>query len=527
MILNVTPQAARRRIHGPEEVAFLDVREAGQFGEGHPLFAVPCPYSRLELAIGGLVPRKSAPILLLDAGDGVAQRAARRLAAAGYTDIAIVEGGAAGWQAAGLTLFKGVNVPSKALGELVEHALHPPTIDATALAQWQQEGRAFHLFDARPPAEYAKMRVPGARCLPNGELAHRFEAVVADRLTPVIVTCAGRTRGLIGAAGLRLAGIPNPIYALENGTQGWALAGLALERGNSADPFPQLEAEARRASMARADALCRRRAIPIIDASEVQAMCGGPARTTYVFDVRSEAEATGDPLPVAKHAPSGQLVQATDHWIGVRRARVVLADDTGLRAALAAFWLRQLGYDTYVVRIDDALRRLRRSEPRYGTSHSPLQRASPAEAMSLARGGGGLLLDLRASQRYRAGHAAGAQWSIRPRLGAIDALSGRPAALFTDEAAVGRLAAIDLVELGAGPVIEVAGGFEAWSEAGLPVEAAADRPSEAEAIDYLWFVHDRHDGNLAASRQYLAWERSLVAQLDPAERVEFKVEGPD
>ncbi|HXF54311.1 MAG TPA: rhodanese-like domain-containing protein [Hyphomicrobiaceae bacterium] len=527
MIFNVTPQDARKRIHGAEEVAFLDVREAGQFGEGHPLFAVPCPYSRLELAIGGLVPRKSTPLLLLDAGDGVAQLAAQRLAAAGYADIAIVEGGAAGWQAAGLTLFKGVNVPSKTLGELVEHALHPPMIEAVALAQWQREGRAFRLFDARPPAEYAKMRVPGARCLPNGELAHRFEAVVGDRLTPVIVTCAGRTRGLIGAAGLRLAGIPNPVYALENGTQGWALAGLALERGNSADPFPELEAEARKVSMARADVLCRRRAIPIIDASNVQAMCSEPARTTYVFDVRSEAEAKGDPVAIAKHAPSGQLVQASDHWIGVRRARIVLADDTGLRAALAAFWLRQLGYDTCVVRIDDALRRLQPSEPRQETSHRALERVSPAEALSLARDGGGLLLDLRASQRYRAGHAAGAQWSIRPRLGAIGALSGRPAALFTDEVAVGRLAAIDLAELGAGPVMEVAGGFEAWAGAGLPVEPAADRPSEAEAIDYLWFVHDRHDGNLAASRQYLAWEQGLIAQLDPEERAEFKIEGPD
>ncbi len=34
------------------EIAFLDVREEGQHGEGHPLLAVNLPYSRLELDVG-------------------------------------------------------------------------------------------------------------------------------------------------------------------------------------------------------------------------------------------------------------------------------------------------------------------------------------------------------------------------------------------------------------------------------------------------------------------------------------------
>ena len=38
------------------EIAFLDVREAGQFGEGHPFFAAPLPYSRFELGLPELVP---------------------------------------------------------------------------------------------------------------------------------------------------------------------------------------------------------------------------------------------------------------------------------------------------------------------------------------------------------------------------------------------------------------------------------------------------------------------------------------
>src|SRR3546814_7405608 len=112
---------------------------------------------------------------------------------------------------------------SKTLGELAEHVWHPQTIDAPTLKRWQDGGRTFRFFDARPPEEYAKMRVPGSVCLPNGELAHRFAAAVSEPDAPGVVTCAGRTRGINGVLGLRLAGIEAPVYALENGTQGWNL----------------------------------------------------------------------------------------------------------------------------------------------------------------------------------------------------------------------------------------------------------------------------------------------------------------
>ena len=54
------------------EIAFLDVREEGQHGVGHPLLAVNLPYSRLEIDIGRLVPRRACRVVLIDGGDGVA-----------------------------------------------------------------------------------------------------------------------------------------------------------------------------------------------------------------------------------------------------------------------------------------------------------------------------------------------------------------------------------------------------------------------------------------------------------------------
>ena len=299
------------------------------------------------------MPRRAVPVILIDGGDGVAERAASRLEAIGYTDVSTIDGGTQAWRAAGYTLFKGVNVPSKTLGELAEQVFHPRMIDAETLRQWKAEGRDFAFYDTRPPDEYRKMRVPGAVCLPNGELAHRHDAVRRDPSRPILITCAGRTRGLIGWAGLTLAGIDN-VYALENGTQGWALAGETLERGNEVGPYPALSPDQAAASAARAEDLAARHAIPFIDAAAFASLAADRERTLYLFDVRSAEEYAAGHVEGAVHAVGVQLVQSTDQWVGVRNARIVLADDTGLRAAIAAYWLARLGYEIFVLRAEDA-----------------------------------------------------------------------------------------------------------------------------------------------------------------------------
>ena len=519
----VSPQEAKARLHSGGEIAFLDVREAGQFGEGHPLFAVPCPYSRLELTIPALVPNRRVPVVLIDAGDGVAEKAATRLEALGYSDISVIEGGAPGWQAAGLTLFKGVNVPSKALGELAETIWHPAMIDAATLRSWTEEGRDFRFFDARPPAEYSKMRVPGAVCLPNGELAHRFDAAVPEADTPVLITCAGRTRGIVGAIGLKLAGVPNPVFALENGTQGWALAGEPLERGAKVDPPPILSEAAFGTSRERAQAVCEERSIPWIDRRALEELQADTNRTTYLFDVRSIEGYRVGHLPGAIHAPSGQLVQASDQWMAVRHARVVLADDAGLRAALAAFWLRQLGFETFVLPdIGEPVEPGGAAEP----AAEALPPITPEAAAAAEAAGTHSPIDLRSSRDFREGHPIGAVWSIRPRLAAT--LSGwhGPVILVADDPALAYLAAKDLKELGVSEISLLQGGIEEWHSGGLPVEVSPERPSTEDAIDFLQFVHDRHDGNLESSRRYLAWEQGLVDQFDAEERAEFRLERP-
>jgi 3-mercaptopyruvate sulfurtransferase SseA len=93
--------------------------------------------------------------------------------------------------------------------------------------------------------------------------------------------------------------------------------------------------------------------------------------------------------------------------------------------------------------------------------------------------------------------------------------------LVADEPSVAALAAIDLASAGAGDIRLLAGGFEAWRNAGLPVESSPDFPSDADCIDFLFFTHDRQS-NADAARQYLAWETGLLDQIDDQERGVFR-----
>ena len=75
-------------LSGPGELALLDVREQGVHYRGHPFFASSAPLSRLEPVIAELVPRRSAPIVVLDGGnEGLAEKAVSRLQDLHYSDV--------------------------------------------------------------------------------------------------------------------------------------------------------------------------------------------------------------------------------------------------------------------------------------------------------------------------------------------------------------------------------------------------------------------------------------------------------
>ena len=522
-IQTVSPRDLKNMLHDGKELALLDVREEGQFGEGHMLFATPLPYSRLELGIAALVPRKGARIVLCDDGDGVAERGEKRLNAVGYTDVSVLSGGNPAWAAAGFAIFKGVNVPSKLFGELVEHVYDTPRVTVTELAQMKKNNEDFVIVDGRPYAEYNKMNIPGGICCPNAELPLRIREIVKNPKTKIIVNCAGRTRSIMGAQTLLNFGIENPVYALENGTQGWVLADFELESGATRKYSEQINQEALPGLQAGAQKLLARFKVQTVTAKQVEAWSTETNRSLSVLDVRTPEEFAAGSIPGAAHAPGGQLVQATDAWVGVRNARIVLADSDGVRAPVVAAWLKQLGCDVYVLEggIHSGLKL-----PAPGKSALPaLLKISAIELKQALAAGTRSAFYLGPSMNYRKQHVPGSRWSIRSRL-VNDAGTAKAVVLITRDTEVAQAAAIDLREAGITDVKLLEGGLATWTNAGYALEASPDTPADSDCIDYLFFVHDRHLGNREAMKQYLAWETGLIKQLDDQDKASFKVGMP-
>ena len=527
--LRVGAAVLKEWLHDGAEIALLDVREHGQYGEDHLFYAVNAPYSRLERDAPRLVPRPSARVVVYDEdGAQVAPRAAAALAALGYRDVHVLDGGLRAWRGAGLASFAGVNVPSKTFGELAEHALGTPRISPADLAGRQREGDKLVVLDGRPYEEYRKMNIPGSICCPNGELALRVQELVPDSGTTIVVNCAGRTRSIVGAQTLIDLGLPNPVFALENGTQGWYLADLPLEHGSQRRYPDAVAADKLPALRERAQGMAARAGVRSVDPAQASAWLADGGRTTFLCDVRTREEYDAGTLPGARHTPGGQLIQATDQYIGVRGARIVLADAEGVRAPVVAAWLGRMGWDVHV--LDGGVSAGIAAAP--GISAAPAVAWQAPEVETLAAAGiaavlrdGAALVDVRPGMAYRKGHIEGARWSIRPRLRELGLAAQTPVVLLAQDGAVGALAALELRSLGVSRVMLNADGPAVWREAGLPVVAGDGAPPDGDCIDYLFFVHDRHSGNKAAARQYLAWETDLVNRIDDRERAAFRLPG--
>ena len=519
----VTATQLKALLHDGGEIALLDVREPGQFGESHLLFATPLPYSRLEIDITALVPRKSVRIVLCDDGvAGVAALAAKRLQAAGCTDVAVLAGGNRAWAAAGYALFKGVNVPSKLFGELVEHQYNTPRITVRELARMRAAHEDFVIVDGRPFSEYQKMNIPGGICCPNAELPYRIREIVRNPTTTIVVNCAGRTRSILGAQTLINFGISNPVVALENGTQGWALADFELERG-SARRYPEHIDEKRLPELQKsARALAERFDIAYASTALVRKWLSHSDRTTYLCDVRTPEEFKTGSIPGAAHAPGGQLMQAADQWVGVRNARIVLIDGgENVRAPVVASWLKQLGCNAYV--LEGGARSGLKGLPAARPSLPVLPVISVADLKPMLDAGKCSVFDLGPCMNFRKAHVPGSRWSTRVRLAADASSNKKSIVLVADDADVARLAATELLDAGIEDAKLLEGGLAAWTRAGYPTGATPNSPVDAECIDYLFFVHDRHAGNREAMKQYLAWETGLMAQLDEQDKALFRI----
>ncbi|MEQ8695352.1 MAG: rhodanese-like domain-containing protein [Bauldia litoralis] len=508
------------------ELALVDVREEGVFLQGHLFWAACLPLSTLELRAPDLVPRRSARIVLCDGGsEDLADRSAAKLGEMGYTDVALLDGGTAAWAAAGGELFSGVNVPSKAFGEFVEHAYDTPRIAADELKRRIDAGEDIVILDSWPWPEYHRMNIPGGIDVPGAELVYRVHDLAPDPETTVVVNCAGRTRSIIGAQSLINASLPNTVMALKDGTMGWELAGFDCETG-AGRVGPPPSPEGLEKARARAAQAAERFGVRFADPATIEGWAGDAERTLFVMDVRTPEEFEAGHLPGSRNAPGGQLVQSTDEYMATRNARVILVDSERVRAVMTASWLIQLGWpEVYVYAGDLGAAALETGVPVApvpGLTEAPTI-AAAALANRLSEDGLAVL-DLATSIQYRGKHVPGAWWGVRARLAEAREAIGdaKTLVLSAPDDRLAHLAAPEAAALWPGAeVLVLAGGTRAWDAAGQSVEQGVTRPTTE--TDDIWYKPYDHDGDQEKHMNaYLSWETALVEQIARDGTVAFR-----
>ncbi|MEI7612714.1 MAG: rhodanese-related sulfurtransferase [Betaproteobacteria bacterium] len=501
------------------EIALLDVREEDPHAQSHPLFAANFPLARIELDAYAKLPRRDVPIVTLDDGEGAAEIAAQRLIGLGYSDVSVLAGGVSGWLLAGGELFRDVNVPSKAFGELVEAERHTPSLSAEEVLALIDAKSDVVIVDVRRFDEYHTMSIPTASSVPGAELVLRVRQLAPRPETRVIVNCAGRTRSIIGTQSLVNAGLPNPVAALRNGTIGWTLAGQKLEHGQRRTFSQEFSATDRSWSVESAQRVADLAGVKSIAMEDLRPWFGQHNRSTYFFDVRTPEEYAAGHLPGFRSVPGGQLVQETEMVAPVRGARLVLADNDGVRAKMSASWLAQMGWEVYVVSQASSsdFSELGPWQPPLPALPTPNKISPKTLKEWMASATETVVLDLTTSAAYTKAHIPGAWFILRSQL-ARDFQripNARRYVLTCGTSLLAQFVADELKALVNHPAAEVfvlENGTQGWIAAGLPSESGLTHQA-SDPIDRYRRPYEGTDSPKEAMQAYLDWEFGLVAQL--------------
>jgi rhodanese-related sulfurtransferase len=515
--------ALTRLLEGRSQFALIDVREAGEYNSSHIPGSSLISRRHLEFQMSTAVPVRNAQVVVCDDDGRRAGLAAATLERMGYTHVSVLEGGINRWTTQGYPTEWGSNVISKEFGEKMEAVHHVPEIGATELHERIARGDKLVILDTRTPEEYRRFCIPGGRSVPGGELALRITDITRDldKNTTVIVNCAGRTRSIIGARVLQRMRLPN-VVSLRNGTSGWLLAGLELERGADRVDLPEPSAEGRAAAEAFAARVAAEDGVRTLAVGELPALMKRAGdETVYLIDVRTREEYTRGHIPGFWWMPGGQAVQRADDTVAVRTGTVVFCCDGTVRASVTASWYRQMGFANVFVVAGGATAWAAAGQPLAAGADDPVEligaeaknkvrQVSAAElAALLASARPPLMLNVETSDRFAAGHVPGARWLPRGwlelRIAELAGDTATPIAVTDDDGHDAVLSAATLLELGYRDVVALAGGTEAWRKDGRPLEQGLT--GVLRAPDDV--VPAGPDRSFADMINYLRWEERL------------------
>ncbi len=221
--------------------------------------------------------------------------------------------------------------------------------------------------------------------------------------------------------------------------------------------------------------------------------------------------------PDAISAPGGQLVQATDLYVGTLGARLVLVDDDGVRAVMTASWLKQMGWKDVFMLSRPGTETARgdwRENEFLGRRHRLSRGIDASELAKLLARNEATVIDLSLSPNYRREHIPGAWFAIRSRLArALPNIPLRGEIVLTSENGVlAGLAVAEARALTGLPVRYLKGGNAAWRP---PSIRSRPKPHMADdAVDVWLKPYERAGDTTGAMNEYLSWEVDLVARIE-------------
>ncbi|MEZ4571896.1 MAG: rhodanese-like domain-containing protein [Thermomicrobiales bacterium] len=510
--------------------ALIDVREKGEFVQRHIFHAVPIPRGVIELRVPQRIPDTEVPIIVYDEDGHRATLAAQRLESMGYSDVRTLEGGLNAWEESGGRTDYGTNVPGKDFGEKVAVQRKIPHLTPDEIVERQKRNERLIILDSRTREEYERNHVPGAFSAPGAELPRRIRTIIdapENRDATIVVNCAGRTRSILGADVLIRMGIENPVYALENGTMAWSMAGHDLESGEGADIDVASAPSARQIVEEFANRVAQEDNVQPLSVEDFKAM-RNDGTLHYALDARLPQEFAEGHIPCSVSLPGGQVALAADEIVAVNQAPIVFISESGMRAAITGSFARQIGYPN-VMFLEGGIEAWTADGNELTTDEEDFEVPGLADAVSatssitpddLARSKGDadpLIVDVKGSGDYALEHIEGSRWvprgDLERRIGNYVDSKDQQIILTCNNGVRSALAAKTLQDDGYTNVKWLEGGLDAWKASGRDVVEGLDGAdvSVREAKDDVEMIG--RVGPLARSRQdmidYLEWEIAL------------------
>jgi len=498
--------------------AVFDVRERGEYNQRQIPNTTSLPRSQIEFRIAELVPNRNIRIVLYEDDGRRAELAAKTFGELGYRQVSILHGGLGAWQEEGRATVSGVNVPSKAFGEIVHHDRNVPDLSADELKKLIDRSEDLMIIDVRTPEEYGRFCIPGGLNVPGGDLV-LWAAELRQKPT-VVVNCAGRTRSIIGTASLRRLGLTN-VRALRNGTMGWLLAGFQLEtKPARRGPVAPLDSKARAAAAALR--VAEEEKIASLSVDEIHRGTNPDLDgVRYLIDVRSEEEFSSAHLAGSINVPGGQAVQRADDFVPVRNGQIVFISNESARATMAAYWYRQMEFKNVFI-LQGGLNQWKVNGGPLVTGATVMEPLGFDSAKKSARfvdavnlqaqidNGSSLVLDIGTSLEYESAHLPGAKWISRGwidiKLPELIADRASQIVLTCLDGRQSILAARQLTEIGYTNVVVLEGGVRGWMRANQPIESGFSSCLVA-ANDVVLSPSIR--GSKEDMQRYLDWELKL------------------